>query len=144
MKIFISELQYVSELYDRLRCELSPGADQAHDTDCTTLTRAVLRNRELWSRVEQMDARLAQLSKDWQYLRQHLSPQSMTSIRALAAAVRNKAAELSLLMDKRTKELAEGRRKLEKALNEVHKGGRYLASVKPVKANYPKFVDSLG
>ena len=144
MRLFTSELQYLSELYNRLRHELSLHPPQGAEPRLTALTETVLKNRELFIRVEQMNDRLAQLSEDWQSFREHLNPQPRKSIQALAASVTKQAAELALLMEQRRADLEEERCKLEKALDEVRQGARYLASVKPVKANYPKFVDSLG
>lgn len=91
-----------------------------------------------------MNGRLSQLAKDWDTFRGHLGPQSRESIQSLAASVRKQAAQLVLLLEKRARELEDGRRRLEKALKEVRQGVRYLAGVKPTKTNYPKFVDSLG
>ncbi len=144
MKVFLSELQYLSELCDRLLRELSLPADRSTNIDATALTEAILRNRELFNRLEQMDGRISQLSKDWQSFREHLSPQSRTETQHLAEAVGRQADELARLMEKHKSELEEGRRRLKKALSDVRQGARYLASVKPVKTNYPKFVDSLG
>jgi len=142
MKLFVSELQYVSELYNRLCAELS--LQDGNGVDAAALNAAVLRNRELLSRVEQMNGRLAQLAKDWDAFRGHLDPQSRESIRALASSVGKQGEQLALLIERRTRDLEGGRRNVEKALKEIRQGVRYLASVRPTKTNYPKFIDSLG
>jgi hypothetical protein len=142
MKLFISELQYVSELYSRLRKELIDQTPMA--AGVTALTETVLRNRELLARVEQMNVRLFQLSNDWQTFRAHLDPQCRTEIQALAHTVKVQASELAQLLEQQLKTLKEGRGRLEKTLEETRQGARYLASVNPVKTNYPKFLDSHG
>jgi len=140
----MSELQYVSELYNRLCTELSSQGENGAAADVATLTAAVLRNRELLSRVERMNGRLAQLAKDWDAFRGHLDPRSRESIKSLASSVRNQGAQLVLLLERRSRDLEDGRRNVEKALKGIRQGVRYLACVKPTKTNYPKFIDSLG
>ena len=144
MKLFMSELQYVSELYNRLRAELSVQAENGAESDVKALAEAILRNRDLMSRVEKMNGRLSQLAKEWETLRTRLDTQTRASIQSLASSVRKQAAQLALLMEKRTRELEDGRQRSEKALKEIRQGIRYLASVKPTRTNYPKFVDSRG
>lgn len=144
MKLFMSELQYVSELYNRLCTEISLQGENGGAANTAALAAVVLRNRELFSRVERMNGRLAQLAKDWDAFRGHLDPQARESIKSLASSVRKQGAQLVLLLQRRTRELEDGRRNLEKALKEIRQGVRYLACVKPTKTNYPKFVDSLG
>lgn len=144
MKHFASELQYISELYNRLHDELSLQAENSGDASVAVLTASVLRNRELLSRVEQANGRLSLLAKDWIASRGHFDPPARESIHSLASSVRKQAAQLVLLLEERARKLEDGRKNLQKALKEVHQGIRYLASVKPIKTNYPKFVDSLG
>ena len=131
MKLFESELQYVSELYNQLCGELSVQGENGAETDLKALTAAILRNRELLSRVEQMNGRLSQLAKDWDTFRGQLGRQSRESIQSLAASVRKQAEQLVLLLENRAHQIEDGRRSLEKALKEVRQGVRYLASVKP-------------
>jgi endonuclease III len=144
MKLFDSELQYLSELYRRLHSELSTQSGKSISEDATALVEAILSNRELLSRVDQMNVRLYQLVKDWEAFREHMGPEARTSIKSLAGSVQRQATELSQLVETRSRELGQARTRLEEALGELQKGTRYLASVKPIQANYPKFIDSHG
>jgi len=141
MKLFTSELQYLSELYSRLHRELESPL-KAGET--TALTEAILRNRELFTRIDQMNGRLFQLAREWDNFRGDLAPATSSAVKALAESVKKQAAELSALMEQRNRQLTDGCRKLENTLGEIRRGARYLASVKPPKTNYPKFVDSVG
>jgi hypothetical protein len=145
MKSFLSELQYLSELYGRLQTELSAlPLDAGAGSKTAILSETVLQNRELLARIDQMDARLLQLSQEWQSFRERLDPDSRSEVMKLAESVHSQAMQLSEICGRRIQHLESGRSEIRKAMEGVQSGSRYLASIKPAKTNYPKFVDSLG
>lgn len=144
MKLFASELQYLSELYLKLSEEFSALNRVAPKSKATALAESIIRNRDLLFRIEQMNQRLSQLAEEWERFRARMDPASRAEVQSLAQAVFAQAVKLKALCSERIQELESGRRRLEDDLGEVKKGTRYLQSAKPPKTNYPKFVDSLG
>jgi hypothetical protein len=144
MRPFLAELEYLSELYRRLRCEFTGLLGKAKAGDVTVLINTTLRNRDLLDRIDQMNARVSQLAQEWDSFRNHLDTSTRQEIVELAESVRHQGTQLSLLCTGLLGALGARRENLEKQLAEVQKGSSYLQSVKPVKNNYPKFVDSLG
>jgi len=144
MRPFLAELQYLSELYRSLRCEFTGLLDKAKAGDVTVLINTTLRNRDLLDRIEHMNARISQLSQEWDGFRDHLDATTRQNIVELAESVRHQGAQLSQLCTGLMRALEARRGNLEKQLAEVRKGSSYLQSLKPLKNNYPKFVDSLG
>jgi hypothetical protein len=143
MKSFVSELQYLSELYSRLHTEFSAQPLEAC-TDISMLSEAILHNRELLTRVEQMNSRLTQLAGEWASFWERLAPESRSAVKKLAAAANDQAVQLSAVCERRIRQLETGRNGLQKTLDGARTGSRYLASIKPAKTNYPKFLDSHG
>lgn len=135
MKPFESELQCLSELYDRLDVEFaSPGA--AVDS--------ILRNRELFSQIQLMNSRLLMLAEEWRSQSPGLEAGERERTQKLAQKLLQKALRLAHLGAGRAAEIESHRAKLGKELGEIAKGNKFLESVKPLKTNYPKFIDSRG
>ncbi len=144
MRSFQSELQYLSELYHALRLDLTNLIGNPKSDNATSVVAATLHNRELLGRIEQMNTRVAQLAHEWDILSDRLDPTIRKEIVALAERARNEGAQLLFLCTSLLGELEGRRGNLKMQLAEVCKGSRFLQSVKPLKNNYPKFVDSLG
>jgi hypothetical protein len=144
MKLFDSELQYLSELYQRLEQQLARTGTGAPREDGDSLIRVLGENRELFSRIDQMNGRVQQMVGEWEKFRDHLDPQYRTQTQKLAAAVAQQGANLNRLLGERASRVEQIRFRLASELGELGRGSRYLQSVKPLKTNYPKFIDSLG
>jgi hypothetical protein len=145
MKPFLSELHQLSELYDRLQTELSAQAlDSGTESKTALLSGIILSNRDLLVRIRRMDARLLQVSREWEICRETLDPAFRLEVAKLAESLRNRAGKLSDICKRRIQQLELGRTEIQKTMEGVQTGSRYLASIKPAKTNYPKFVDSLG
>jgi len=144
MKVFDSELQYLSELYTRLGMEFEALKRVSGRGTPSATVDFVLRNRELFTRLEQMNVRLHQLVKEWGSYSPHLEPSARKHAQRLIAKVRQQAEELAVLNQQRLTEIDAFHATLAGELERLEKGSRYLQSVKPLKANYPKFIDSRG
>jgi hypothetical protein len=145
MKPFVSDLQVLSGLYFRLHAEFSAHAlEPGTPAQISTLSAAILQNRELLARIEQMNGRLLQLAQEWKSFREQLDPVSRSEVTQLAERVSHHASQLSEVCARRIQQLESGQNELQKAMDGVQTGARYLASIKPGKTNYPKFLDSLG
>jgi hypothetical protein len=142
MKLFISELQYLSELYSRMKAELSKSDVGSNINTDAELSRVILCNQELFARIEQMSSRLSQLSKEWENFREHMDAQPRKEICLFVQTVTKQAIQLKQLCADRAVKLEKFRDRLEETFCEIRKGTQYLNSVKPIKSNYPKFFDS--
>ncbi len=139
-----SELEELSKLYDGLKDALSGFGKDNKPASTLAKVHSIIRNEVLFVRLEQMNARLGQLAKDWEKLCPQLDAASRKKTQQLAAKVREQAANLRVLNEARTHEIEAHRAKLERELAIVTRGSKYLESVKPLKSNFPKFIDSRG
>jgi hypothetical protein len=144
MKLFDSELQYLLELYTRLDAELTTLDESVKSNGPSAAVESVLRNRDLFSRIEQMNSRLLQLAKEWEKFGPHLDPETRRRTLQLAEKARKQAMSLARAGERKMKEISTIRADLESKLKQISSGTRFLESIKPVKSNYPKFVDSQG
>ncbi len=142
MKMFDSELQYFSELYSRLSSEFASLSKSGQAGDSSATVACILRNEDLFARLEQMNSRLLQLATEWEQLSPQLDSASRRQTQQLAGKVREQALSLASLCEERILEIETLRGKLGWELGNIKKGARYLESVKPLKTNYPKFIDS--
>jgi hypothetical protein len=143
MSAIAAEYQEVFQLYLRLGKELTKimGIDDAKNPQF--FVESILANRDYMTRIEQLNSRVLQLSEDWERYRTSVDLEAEDQIRELAAAARAQAVRLKELCSIHAQKLQIIRDKLEKDLAEIGKGTEYLKSVKPIKNNYPKFIDSL-
>ncbi len=144
MKSFDSELQYLNELYQRLEHEMTRVKVGEGQDDTDQLIGVILENRELFSRIDQMNGRVAQLVKEWEEFNSHLDPATRERTRAIAKSVAMRGDRLNRILGERSTKVESKRMRVASKLAELRKGSRFLQSVKPLKANYPKFIDSLG
>jgi hypothetical protein len=144
MKLFFSELEYLRELYGRLEGEITAAQQHASELDAAELAEAVLKNRDLLRRIDQMNSRVLQLVEEWQTFKLSIREEQRTEIQNLAQSVSRKGWELHASCTRALTSLSARVRKLQEELSEVGRGNRFLDSVKPVRGNYPKFVDSVG
>ena len=143
MKNIITEFQDVFALYLKLGEELADALNVDDSKDPHALIQSVLRNRDCLDRIVQMNSRVMRLSDSWRKCRNHLDSDSRKKTQDLAEAARTQAARLQELCGAQTQKLQTARDRLGEQLVEIGKGARHLKSIKPIKHNYPKFIDSL-
>lgn len=133
------------ELY-KTYAALAERLSKAFETSCAEEVEAaaatVLLNREYLNRIEQMNARVLQLSSDWQKDGAFLDPGIRDQAEYFIAAARAQALRLKEICDVHAQKLQRARARVLKEMAEIGKGTRLLKSLKPVKTNYPKFIDS--
>ncbi|MBN1571501.1 MAG: hypothetical protein JXA73_26935 [Acidobacteria bacterium] len=89
-----------------------------------------------------MNSRVVQLSDSWGKCRNQLDPETRTEVQDLVAAARMQAIHLQELCSVWAQKLQRIHDELGTNLAEIGKGSQFLKSLKPLKNNYPKFVDS--
>jgi hypothetical protein len=139
MPLFISELQYIDELYQRLRQELARA-----DSDDASLVGTVLRNEELMCRIGRLNERVSQLAEEWAVLKHRVEPGLRRQVESLTLKIRADAQDLLRICTRDRGRLESNLDRLGRELQKLQKGFRYLDTVKPACTNYPKFIDSLG
>ena len=144
MKLFFSELEYLSELYGRLETEIGSGRHQSSFDNAEDLAETVLRSRDLLRRIEQMNSRVTQLVEEWQTYKLSIGEEQKEEIQALARTVSGKGWALHSVCNTALASLNARMKLLQDQLSEVGRGTRFLESVRPVRSNFPKFVDSVG
>ncbi len=144
MEPFESALQHLSGLYRDLHETMAAFDEPGPGKDTTAPLDQVLQNRELFSQIKLMDSHVATLAAEWKNLRDRLDPASRSRIRQLAEDLRNQASTLKPIVDRRVSQIEYTRAHLKRKLAEIQKGEQFLRSVKPIRFNYPKFIDSLG
>lgn len=143
MKNFASELQVISQLYQQVREEFVQRVSEIDANDLRALVKSILRNRACLAKIEQMNSRVCQVSDEWKKCRSNLDPKSRLEIDGLVEAARGQAVQLYQFCDMQARKVQAVRDGLERNLAELGKGARYLKSIKPIKSNYPKFIDSM-
>jgi hypothetical protein len=137
------EFRDVFSLYIKLGIELTRIMDVGDSKDPQVLIKSILQNRDCLERITQMNSRVVQLSDTWVKCRNHLDPKSRSEVHDLVASAKAQAVRLQELCSVQTEQLRRVRDDLGKNLAEIGKGSQFLKSIKPVRNNYPKFVDSL-
>ncbi len=143
MKDFAGEFGAVSQDYHQLGEELSGALKANQAGGLRTLAGTILQSRDCLARIEQMNSRVLLLSQEWKEQRPHLDTKSRRQVDSLVQAAREQAIRLHELCRSQAEKLKLVKEQLERDLVETGKGARYLKSVKPVKNNYPKFIDSM-
>jgi uncharacterized coiled-coil DUF342 family protein len=143
MSALAEEFQDVFQLYLKLSEELTKIIDADDSKDPLELVDSILKNRDCLNRIENMNFRVLRLSEDWEKYRSRLGPESPDEVRDLAGSAKAQAIKLRELCNLYEQKIRAIRDKLGENLEEVGKGSQYLKSVKPIKYNYPKFIDSL-
>jgi hypothetical protein len=111
--------------------------------DIQALSDVILDNRDRFAQIQQMNACVHQTSQDWQISRNRLDPGLQSEVEALLATSRAQATRMRQMCIIHAQRLQAARDRLEKEMVELNKGREFLESLKPVRSNYPKFIDSV-
>ena len=103
---------------------------------------AVLTHRECFNRIEQMNEKVRRISADWQKSISLEDAASQDRARHFIAAAKAEALRLKEICDAHADKLSTARARILNDLQNIGKGSRLLHSLRPVKSNYPKFIDS--
>lgn len=144
MKNLAREFQAISQAYEQVQQELVQILSAINAENPRALIKSILQNRACLAKIEQMDSRVHQLSDEWKKYRLTLDLKSRGEIDGLVEAAREQAIRLHQFCDIQVRKVQAGRDRLQTHLVELGKGAKYLKSIKPIKSNYPKFIDSMG
>jgi hypothetical protein len=136
------EFEKLHKTYAALAQELGKAFEAGSYERTEDAAAAVLANRECLSRIEQMNARVLQISAAWQKQCALLDPQSQHEARYFLAAATAEASRLKEICDVHAQKLSTAQSRILRDMADLAKGTRLLHSLRPVKGNYPKFIDS--
>ncbi len=144
MKPLDSELKCLTELYSRLCAELSRAGESGNAADPSAAVEVTIRNGDLFADIEHMNSRLIELAREWEATHQNLTLSEKEQTRRLAGEALREALHLARLGEERLASIEDYRVRLRLQLGEINRGLKFLNIIKPLKANFPKFIDSQG
>jgi len=142
MNALASEYQDVFKQYLRLSHELAEIMEENQSQNDRELIESILRNRDSLVRIQQMNSRIEQLTDICNKFRSDLDLESQKQLQNLAQAAKAQAIHLKELCHIHAQKMQAAKDLLGRRLAEVGKGSQFLGSIKPIKNNYPKFIDS--
>lgn len=142
MNMLAAEFQEVIQIYKRLGQDLSEILYVPESQNCQTLIQSILSNRQCLLEIENMNSRIVPLSKKWISCRNNLDPKSREEISKLVETAKKEAMKLSQLCSANIEKIAKAKEEMSAGIKELGKGTQFLKSMKPIKNNYPKFIDS--
>lgn len=110
--------------------------------DAGALAVSIIQNGSSLAGIEQMNSTVQALATDWATVRDRLDSQSRGEIERLLEAVKEQVIGLNELCTDGTARLQAEKCSMQEGLKELGKGSQFLKSVKPVRSNFPKFIDS--
>jgi hypothetical protein len=139
-----STFRDLHEFYLKMMGELSEQLRPEKSMPTQIIVESIIRNRNLLVQIEQMNTRIFELKEKWGKFHARLDETSRAEVRTFAAAAEEQAVRLHTLLTHRLQTLKSLRIELKKESDELLAGIHFLNSIKPVKCNYPKFIDSIG
>jgi hypothetical protein len=142
MNALAAEYQEVFQLYLRLSQEFAKILDAKDTQNPNAQVESILRNRDSLAQIEQLNSRVLQLSYACKKCSADLDPKSQEEIQNMAQTAKAQAIRLRELCSIHAQKIQATRDGLSNRLTEIRKGAQCLQSIKPIKYNYPKFIDS--
>lgn len=146
MNNLAEEFRDILGLYVKLTADLTRIADAgtSEEENPQALVQAILDNRSCLTEIQQLNNRLTKLYGVWKTKETDSSSADGYEIRSVVDDVREQMRQLEELCGFGVREVEARRKQLSRELMDVGKNSRYVEMLKPVKENYPKFIDSAG
>lgn len=144
MQSLILDLSKLNEFYYGMKSELSTVLQTSGTKREQSLTDSILENRTRLVQIERMNAHITQLSEDLKRFRNEADPDTRQEVEALVSEAKSNAIQVHELCTQASEKIETNKNVLKKELEDIGKGKQFLKSSKPVKNNYPKFIDSTG
>jgi hypothetical protein len=139
----LSEFQELISLYHDATEALKNVMSAVDVSDVNTLAKAILKQRNRLAGIDQIGIRVSRLCDSWKTIESQLDQNSRKQVQAAMSAAKSEAAKLNELCGNYAKMIETARNKRGAQLDNIGKRKQYLKAMKPVKGNYPKFIDSL-
>jgi hypothetical protein len=135
----LAALKDLDRLYDEIESEVLGESSSGTDDSV-----ALSRSQQLIARLEQAGTRIATDVRRWLEKQDQITLEEREQVRNLAGPIGVRASRLLARCRDRSAKLESRLSGLRGQLCEVQNGARFLQSTRPARANYPKFIDSLG
>ena len=129
--------------YVKLTADLNRIADSGNSqNDPQALTQSILDNHSCLTEIQQLNKRMTELYGVWKDKEKNFELSAGDEIRGVVDDIREQMRQLEKLCGFETEKIEDRRKQLVDELEKVGKGSRYLKLLKPVRENYPQFIDS--
>ncbi len=139
----LSEFQDLIALYRNAAEKLTGIFKTVDAADNRALSQSILKHRDVLTQISRMEVRASQLWDSWKAIESQLDPKSRKEVTSAIEKAKAEATRLKDLCSEHANILEAVREKLGEGLDKVGKHNQYLKCMKPVKGNFPKFIDSL-
>jgi len=145
MNKLAEEFRDILGLYVKLTADLTRIADAGKsEEDPQALIQSILDNRSCLTEIQQLNKRLTQLYGVWKGKEADFSLSDGDEVRGVVDDVQEQMRQLEKLCGFGVQKVEARRKQLADELQVVGKGSRFLETIKPIKENHPKFIDSAG
>jgi hypothetical protein len=138
-----SELQNLIDFYRDATETIANAACPVDAEDLGALAKSILQQRNCLARIDQMDAQVSQLINAWKAVEFSSDDKVRNDMTRAIATAKAEAVRLNNQCGDCVKKLEAAQERLREGMEKIGKHHRYLNTMKPVKNNYPKFIDSL-
>jgi hypothetical protein len=142
MNNLLSEFQELIAQYHDASDALAKAMSNVDSSDVDAISKVILRQSDCLGKVDQMNDRVSRLCNSWKTLESQCDQETRKKTLAAKASAKVEAAKLNELCAKCIKLLETARNKQGEELENIGKRKQYLQAMKPVKGNYPKFIDT--
>jgi hypothetical protein len=142
MNTILSELQELIALYRDSAEKLALVSNRTRQADEETLADSILQQQNNLKTIHAMDSRVTRLTALWKTTESQFDPESRKEVQLAIEILKTEGRRTKALCDILTQRIQAIKENLGKNLEKVGKHNQYLDCIKPVKCNYPKFIDS--
>jgi predicted XRE-type DNA-binding protein len=141
MNNILSELQEIIASYRNLAEKLARIAGCSKE-DGPALADSILNERQNLKAIHAMDARVTRLIALWKAAESQWDSESRKKVQAAIELVRIEGSRVKVLCNGLTQRMQALKDQIAEGLVKAGKHTQFLDCMKPVKCNYPKFIDS--
>jgi hypothetical protein len=139
----LSELQHLIDFYRDATETLANASCNVDAGDLGAFAKSILQQRNCLVRIDQMGAQVSKLIDSWKAVESSFDDKVRNDMQLAIATAKTEAVKLNNQCGDCVKKLEAAQERLGEDLEKIGKHHKYLNNMKPVKSNYPKFIDSL-
>jgi hypothetical protein len=139
----LSELQHLIDFYRDATETIANATCHVDTKDLGALANSIVQQRNCLAKIDQMGAQVSKLIDSWKAVEFNFDEKVRNDMQMAIATAKSEAVKLNNQCSDCVKKLEAAKESAGDGLEKVGKHHRYLNSMKPVKGNYPKFIDSL-
>lgn len=137
------ELQHLIDFYRDATETLVNATCRVDTKDLGALATSIVQQRNCLAKIDQMGAQVSKLIDSWKAVEFSFDDKVRNDIYMAIATAKTEAVKLNNQCSDCVMKLEAAQESLGEGLQRIGKHHKYLNNMKPVKGNYPKFIDSL-